>query len=67
MSITVSMGRSPATASIRQNCLDGSYTYLETIYNEDQIAGLILELSQQLVRIRQYQRRMRKERAAESV
>ena len=58
MSITVSAGENPATVSIRQNTLDGSYTYLETIYGADQLAGLIAELALQLARIHQYRYRL---------
>lgn len=54
MSITVSAGRDPATTSIRQNCLDGSYDYLETTYGPMQVAQLIAALSVELARMHQY-------------
>jgi hypothetical protein len=54
MSITVSAGADPATTSIRQNSMDGSYDYLETTYGPMQVAWLIASLSTELARMHQY-------------
>lgn len=54
MTITVSPGRDPATTSIRQNCLDGSYTYLETTYGPTELAALVSDLTAELSRLMRY-------------
>jgi hypothetical protein len=56
MSICVSAGRDPATTSIRQYCLDGSYDYLETTYGPMEVASLIAQLGVELARMHQYAR-----------
>jgi hypothetical protein len=55
MSITVSAGEDPATVSIRQNAQDGTYDYIETIYDVKRLARVIGELGYQLSRMMEYQ------------
>lgn len=50
MSITVSAGHDPTTVSIRQNSQDGTYDYLETVYDVRQMARLMGEMGYQLSR-----------------
>lgn len=65
MSITVSAGRDPATVSIRQNSQDGSYDYLETVYDVRQLARLIGELGYQFSRAMEYQQSRDRDRLAQ--
>jgi hypothetical protein len=54
MSIVASAGEDPATVSIRQYCLNGSYDYLETTMGPVALASLISDLTREWTRMQQY-------------
>ncbi|MGB3391027.1 MAG: hypothetical protein WBA88_23950 [Pseudaminobacter sp.] len=54
MSISVSAGKDPATVSVRQYCMDGSYDYMETVIGPMKLAMLIGDLMNEWVRVQQH-------------
>ncbi len=63
MGICISAGQDPATVSIRMNCLDGSYDYLEVETGEDDAVRILGELAAQIVRMKTYKAWRDRERA----